>query len=167
MGIASYFLNLFLFKSSWATWIKLIAGAMGLTIAISFYLYYNDTQGKLAKLNQEISKSQVTIALQDNAIKSLNADIVLKDNIQKETLQKFQDERKKIDDQKTTEDKALNVLNELLTKHPELTAKLLNDQADGLNNCLSLYSGKDIKDIEPDVSKRKKLSDLCGLSTSP
>lgn len=167
--IINYLIRTFLAggTSSWMLWLKLILAGVGLTVAILFYSYYNNTQKELASLNQSISLYKVTIATQDVTILNLKDDIVLKDQIETDTWNKFQAAQQKAADLQNKTDTALVTLNDLLTKRPELMNKILNLQSGTLENCLSLYGGTNIKDIEPNATKSKILLNACGLESEP
>lgn len=139
-----------------------LAGAMAVMMLMlcgAFYWYYNDTQNRMAILNENNAKLNVAIQTSEEAVKTLQADFKRAN----EELQKVNTEFQAIRAQN-------NVLAEKLSKHdlgvlgsskPGLVQRLINNGSNNAGRCFELLSGAPLTDKEKEAKDGKSFNNEC------
>jgi hypothetical protein len=139
-----------------------IAGVMGIlmfAMAGAFYWYYNDTQERMAILNENNAKLETAVAISEETISTLQAD-----------FKKANEELNRVNREFSAIRAQNNVLSEKLSKHdlgvlgaskPGLVQRLINRGTDNAGRCFELLAGAPLTDKEKEAKDGKEFNNEC------
>lgn len=139
-----------------------LAGIMLIIMLVmtgGFYWYYNDTQERMAILNENNAKLETAVQISEQAVDSLKASYA-KAN---EELQKLNDEFKNIRAQN-------QVLSDKLAKHdlavlgankPGLVERLINRGSLNAGRCFEILSGAELTESEKNAKDGQSFNREC------
>lgn len=123
------------------------------------YWYYNDTQARMAILQENNAKLNTAIQISEQAVASLQQNIMLANEQLKLVNKEFAEIRAQN-----------NVLAEKLAKHdlavlgagkPGLVQKLVNRGSENANRCFELLSGAPLTEKEKEAKDGKSFNNEC------
>ena len=139
-----------------------LAGIMAVVTFIVcglFYWYYNDTQERMAILNENNAKLETAVATSEAAVESLQRDFEKANKALNEVNQEFANIRKQ---NKTLSNKlGRHDLGNLAEKKPGLVQKVIVKASDKANRCFELISGADLTDKEKEAKNAKAFNSEC------
>jgi septal ring factor EnvC (AmiA/AmiB activator) len=139
-----------------------LAGIMAVVTFIVcglFYWYYNDTQERMAILNENNAKLETAVATSEAAVESLQR------NYEKanEELNKVNEEFANIRKQNKTLSNKLgrHDLGNLAENKPGLVEKVVTKATKKANRCFELLSGAELTDNEKEAKNGKEFNSEC------
>lgn len=157
-------------KSNMGTKIALASAAMMLILCGIFYKYYEDTQARIAILNQNNAKLETAVAISEEAVSTLQADFA-----------KANAELSRVNVEFAAIRAQNNVLADKLAKHdlavlgagkPALVEKLVNRGTINAGRCFELLAGAELTDKEKGATSGTAFNKECpwlwpGLISTP
>jgi len=139
-----------------------LAGVMAFLMFVvggMFYWYYNDTQERMAILNENNAKLEVAIQTSEAAVKQLQIDY----KRASEELSKVNEEFANIRRQnQVLADKLSNHdLGNLAQNKPALVEKVISGATTKANRCFELLSGATLTDKEREATNGKSFNSEC------
>jgi predicted nuclease with TOPRIM domain len=139
-----------------------LAGVMAFLMLVAggiFYWYYNDTQERMAILNENNAKLEVAVQINEEAVKQLQVD----HKRANEQLGKVNDEFADIRRQnQVLADKLSNHdIGNLAQNKPSLVEKIINNATEKANRCFELVSGAKLTDKEKEAKDGKSFNSEC------
>jgi len=139
-----------------------LAGIMAVVTFIVcglFYWYYNDTQERMAILNENNAKLETAVATSEAAVESLQADYEKANQELGELNEKFSNIRKQ---NKTLSNKlGRHDLGNLAENKPGLVEKVITKASGKANRCFELLSGAELTDKEKEAKNGKAFNSEC------
>jgi hypothetical protein len=139
-----------------------LAGIMAVVTFIVcglFYWYYNDTQERMAILNENNAKLETAVATSEAAVESLQRDYQRASEELDEVNQQFANIRKQ---NKTLSNKlGRNDLGNLAENKPGLVEKVVTKASAKANRCFELISGAELNDNEKEAKNGKAFNSEC------
>ena len=139
-----------------------LAGIMAVVTFIVcglFYWYYNDTQERMAILNENNAKLETAVATSEAAVESLKRDFENANKALNEVNQKFTNIRKQ---NKTLSNKlGRHDLGNLAENKPGLVEKVVTKASAKANRCFELLSGAELNDNEKEAKNGKAFNSEC------
>jgi len=139
-----------------------LAGIMAVVTFIVcglFYWYYNDTQERMAILNENNAKLETAVATSEAAVESLQRDFENANKALNEVNEKFADIRKQ---NKTLSNKlGRHDLGNLAENKPGLVEKVVTKASAKANRCFELLSGAELTDKEKEAKNGKAFNSEC------
>ena len=129
------------------------------------YWYYNDTQERIAILNENNAKLETAVQTNEQALAAQTAAF---QTMQKENA-KLQEEWKSINDRN-------RALEDRLSRHdigasgvakPALTEKVLNNATKNAQRCLEIFSGSPLTEKELSATKPSEINPECWRTANP
>ena len=139
-----------------------LAGAMAVMMLVlcgAFYWYYNDTQERIAILNENNAKLETAVAISEETISTLQADFARAN----EEINRINTEFAAIRAQN-------NVLADKLAKHdlavlgsgkPSLVERLVNRGTVNAGRCFEILSGAQLTDKEKEATNGEEFNREC------
>ena len=139
-----------------------LAGVMALisfVMAGAFYWYYNDTQERMAILNENNAKLEVAIQISEDAVTSLQ-----------ESYAKANEELTKVNSEFASIRQQNRVLSDKLGRHdignlaenkPGLVERVINGASIKAGRCFELLSGAPLTDKEKEAENGKSFNSEC------
>jgi hypothetical protein len=139
-----------------------LAGVMALisfVMAGAFYWYYNDTQERMAILNENNAKLEVAIQISEDAVTSLQ-----------ESYAKANEELTKVNSEFASIRQQNRVLSDKLGRHdignlaehkPGLVERVINGASIKAGRCFELLSGSPLTDKEKEAENGKSFNSEC------
>jgi chromosome segregation ATPase len=139
-----------------------LAGIMAVVTFIVcglFYWYYNDTQERMAILNENNAKLETAVATSEAAVESLQADYEKANQELGELNEKFSNIRKQ---NKTLSNKlGRHDLGNLAENKPGLVEKVITKASGKANRCFELISGAELTEKEKEATNGKSFNSEC------
>ena len=139
-----------------------LAGIMAVVTFIVcglFYWYYNDTQERMAILNENNAKLETAVATSEAAVESLKRDFENANKALNEVNQKFTNIRKQ---NKTLSNKlGRHDLGNLAENKPGLVEKVITKATGKASRCFELISGAELNDNEKEAKNDKAFNSEC------
>ena len=139
-----------------------LAGIMAVVTFIVcglFYWYYNDTQERMAILNENNAKLETAVATSEAAVKSLQRDFEKANKALNEVNQKFANIRRQ---NKTLSNKlGRHDLGNLAENKPGLVEKVITKASGKANRCFELISGAELTEKEKEATNGKSFNSEC------
>lgn len=139
-----------------------LAGIMAVVTFIVcglFYWYYNDTQERMAILNENNAKLETAVATSEAAVESLQRDFENANKALNEVNEKFTNIRKQ---NKTLSNKlGRHDLGNLAENKPGLVEKVVTKASAKANRCFELLSGAELTDKEKEAKNGKAFNSEC------
>jgi predicted transcriptional regulator len=137
----------------------MIVGAVIATMSAGFYLYYKDSQNRIAdlqtnnaKLETAVQINEETILTLQNNYKEANAEL----NRINTAFQEVREQNRELADRLAKHD-----LGFLGSKKPALVEKIINAASDKVGRCFELLSGADLTDNERNAKDAKSFNSEC------
>ena len=139
-----------------------LAGVMAFLMFVvggMFYWYYNDTQERMAILNENNAKLEVAIQTSEAAVKQLQID-----------YKRASEELSKVNEEFTNIRRQNQVLADKLSNHdlgnlaqnkPALVEKVISGATTKANRCFELLSGATLTDEEREATDGKSFNSEC------
>ena len=139
-----------------------LAGAMAVMMLVlcgAFYWYYNDTQERIAILNQNNAKLETAVAISEEAVSTLQADFA-----------KANQELSRVNKEFAAIRAQNNVLADKLAKHdlavlgagkPGLVERLVNRGTVNAGRCFELLAGAELTDKEKEATSGEAFNKEC------
>ncbi|MDA8866127.1 hypothetical protein N9H77_01320 [Porticoccaceae bacterium] len=139
-----------------------LAGIMAVVTFIVcglFYWYYNDTQERMAILNENNAKLETAVQISEQAVESLQADYEKANQELGELNEKFTSIRRQ---NKTLSDKlGRHDLGNLAENKPGLVEKVITKASGKANRCFELISGAELTEKEKEATNGKSFNSEC------
>ncbi|MDA8752477.1 hypothetical protein N9M52_00555 [bacterium] len=139
-----------------------LAGIMAVVTFIVcglFYWYYNDTQERMAILNENNAKLETAVQISEQAVESLQADYEKANQELGELNEKFSNIRKQ---NKTLSNKlGRHDLGNLAENKPGLVEKVITKASGKANRCFELISGAELTEKEKEATNGKSFNSEC------
>jgi argininosuccinate lyase len=139
-----------------------LAGIMAFLMLVAggiFYMYYNDTQERLAILNETNAKLEVAIQINEEAVKQLQVDHQRANEQLGKVNAEFVDIRRQ---NQVLADKLSNHdIGNLAQNKPALVEKIINNATAKANRCFELVSGAKLTDKEREAKDGKSFNSEC------
>ena len=139
-----------------------LAGIMAVVTFIVcglFYWYYNDTQERMAILNENNAKLETAVATSEAAVESLQRDYEKANQELGELNEKFSNIRKQ---NKTLSNKlGRHDLGNLAENKPGLVEKVITKASGKENRCFELISGAELTEKEKEATNGKSFNSEC------
>ena len=139
-----------------------LAGIMAVVTFIVcglFYWYYNDTQERMAILNENNAKLETAVATSEAAVESLKRDFENANKALNEVNEKFTNIRKQ---NKTLSNKlGRHDLGNLAENKPGLVEKVVTKATKKANRCFELLSGAELTEQEKGAKNGKAFNSEC------
>ena len=124
-----------------------------------FYWYYNDTQERMAILNENNAKLETAVQISEQAVESLQADYEKANQELGELNEKFSNIRKQ---NKTLSNKlGRHDLGNLAENKPGLVEKVITKASGKANRCFELISGAELTEKEKEATNGKSFNSEC------
>jgi len=139
-----------------------LAGAMAMMMLVlcgAFYWYYNDTQERIAILNQNNAKLETAVAISEEAVSTLQADFA-----------KANQELNRVNQEFAAIRAQNNVLADKLAKHdlavlgagkPGLVERLVNRGTVNAGRCFEILAGAELTDKEKEATSGDQFNKEC------
>jgi septal ring factor EnvC (AmiA/AmiB activator) len=145
-----------------------LAGAMALGMLIlcgAFYWYYNDTQERIAILNENNAKLETAVAISEETVSTLQADFAT-----------MQQENRRLNVEFAAIDARNKALENRLSRHDigaaalartTATEKVLNNASKNVLRCLEIMSGAPLLESELAATKPSEINPECWRDANP
>jgi len=137
----------------------MIVGAVIATMSAGFYLYYKDSQTRIADLQTNnatletaVQLNETTIITLQNDNKKANAEL----NRINTAFQKVREQNRELADRLAKHD--LGILG---SEKPALVEKIINAASDKVGRCFELLSGAELTDNERNAKDAKSFNSEC------
>lgn len=130
-----------------------------MAMAGAFYWYYNDTQTRMATLQQNNAKLETAVQISEQAVQSLQ-----------ENFKRASEEMQKINAEFSAIRQQNQVLADKLAKHdlgvlgagkPGLVEKIINRASEKAGRCFELLSGAQLTEAEQNAKDSKAFNSEC------
>ena len=139
-----------------------LAGVMALisfVIAGAFYWYYNDTQERMAILNENNAKLEVAVQTSEAAVEQLQVDFQRASEELNKVNKEFSDIRRQ---NRTLSDKlGRHDLGNLAENKPGLVERIITGASKKAGRCFELLSGAELTDKEKEAKNGKSFNSEC------
>ena len=139
-----------------------LAGVMALltfVMAGAFYWYYNDTQERMAILNENNAKLEVAIQTSEAAVEQLQVDFQRASEELNKVNTEFADIRRQ---NRTLSDKlGRHDLGNLAENKPGLVERIITGASTKAGRCFELLSGAELTDKEKEAKNGKSFNSEC------
>ena len=139
-----------------------LAGVMALisfVMAGAFYWYYNDTQERMAILNENNAKLEVAIQTSEAAVEQLQVDFQIASEELNKVNTEFADIRRQ---NRTLSDKlGRHDLGNLAENKPGLVERIITGASKKAGRCFELLSGAELTDKEKEAKNGKSFNSEC------
>ena len=139
-----------------------LAGVMALisfVIAGAFYWYYNDTQERMAILNENNAKLEVAVQTSEAAVEQLQVDFKRASEELNKVNKEFSDIRRQ---NRTLSDKlGRHDLGNLAENKPGLVERIITGASTKAGRCFELLSGAELTDKEKEAKNGKSFNSEC------
>ena len=139
-----------------------LAGVMALisfVIAGAFYWYYNDTQERMAILNENNAKLEVAVQTSEAAVEQLQVDFQRASEELNKVNKEFSDIRRQ---NRTLSDKlGRHDLGNLAENKPGLVERIITGASTKAGRCCELLSGAELTDKEKEAKNGKSFNSEC------
>ena len=139
-----------------------LAGVMALltfVMAGAFYWYYNDTQERMAILNENNAKLEVAIQTSEAAVEQLQVDFQRASEELNKVNTEFADIRRQ---NRTLSDKlGRHDLGNLAENKPGLVERIITGASKKAGRCFELLSGAELTDKEKEAKNGKSFNSEC------
>jgi hypothetical protein len=137
----------------------LIMGAIMVTMCGGFYLYYKDSQNRIAILQENNAKLEVAVKTNEEAIASMKQDMAAANAELTRVNEAFAAVREQ--NRQLTNKLAEHDLGVLGAKKPALVERVINGASDKAARCFELLSGADLTDGEKNAKDGKAFNSEC------
>ena len=139
-----------------------LAGVMALisfVIAGAFYWYYNDTQERMAILNENNAKLEVAVQTSEAAVEQLQVDFQRASEELNKVNTEFADIRRQ---NRTLSDKlGRHDLGNLAENKPGLVERIITGASKKAGRCFELLSGAELTDTEKEAKNGESFNSEC------
>lgn len=139
-----------------------LAGVMALisfVIAGAFYWYYNDTQERMAILNENNAKLEIAVQTSEAAVEQLQVDFQRASEELNKVNKEFSDIRRQ---NRTLSDKlGRHDLGNLAENKPGLVERIITGASTKAGRCFELLSGAELTDKEKEAKNGKSFNSEC------
>ena len=139
-----------------------LAGVMALisfVMAGAFYWYYNDTQERMAILNENNAKLEVAIQTSEAAVEQLQVDFQRASEELNKVNTEFADIRRQ---NRTLSDKlGRHDLGNLAENKPGLVERIITGASKKAGRCFELLSGAELTDTEKEAKNGESFNSEC------
>ena len=139
-----------------------LAGVMALltfVMAGAFYWYYNDTQKRMAILNENNAKLEVAVQTSEAAVEQLQVDFQRASEELNKVNTEFADIRRQ---NRTLSDKlGRHDLGNLAENKPGLVERIITGASKKAGRCFELLSGAELTDKEKEAKNGKSFNSEC------
>jgi chromosome segregation ATPase len=139
-----------------------LAGVMALltfVMAGAFYWYYNDTQERMAILNENNAKLEVAVQTSEAAVEQLQVDFQRASEELNKVNTEFADIRRQ---NRTLSDKlGRHDLGNLAENKPGLVERIITGASKKAGRCFELLSGAELTDKEKEAKNGKSFNSEC------
>ena len=139
-----------------------LAGVMALisfVMAGAFYWYYNDTQERMAILNENNAKLEVAVQTSEAAVEQLQVDFQRASEELDKVNTEFADIRRQ---NRTLSDKlGRHDLGNLAENKPGLVERIITGASKKAGRCFELLSGAELTDKEKEAKNGKSFNSEC------
>ena len=137
-----------------------------------FYWYYQDSQEKIAVLQENNAKLEISVQTQKEAIEQHLEDAQKAHGIVAETNLKFAEAQKEVDDLRGKFNKVSALLGQrdigkLAASKPKLIERIIDKGTDQSFRCFELLSGASHTEKELDAVKPSQLNKACPSVANP
>jgi hypothetical protein len=129
------------------------------------YWYYNDTQERLAILNENNAKLEVAVQTNEQALEAQQASFASmeKENTRLQAeFSAISDRNRALEDRLSRHDIGASALSK-----PAITEKILNGGSDNALRCLEIISGSDLTQSELSATKPSEINPECWRDANP
>jgi hypothetical protein len=134
-------------------------GAVMATMSGGFYLYYKDTQNKLALLTQNNARLETAVQTNEETISSLQADYSRANAELNRINTEFQTIREQ--NRELSNRLARHDLGVLGSEKPELVQRIINGASEKVGRCFELLSGAPLSDKEKEANSGNEFNSEC------
>ena len=136
------------------------------------YWYYQDTQERMAILNENNAKLEQAAATQTAAIEKLEEDVAAAAEIQKKTEEQFKVAREQVSNLQNKFNKTSALLGKrdlgtLGQAKPSSIARILTSGTKKMNRCYEIISGQPLTEKEINANKPSQLNSMCPTIANP
>ena len=136
------------------------------------YWYYQDTQERMAILNENNAKLEQAAATQTAAIEKLEEDIAAAAEVQKKTEEQFKVAREQVSNLQNKFNKTSALLGKrdigtLGLAKPSSIARILTSGTKKMNRCYEISSGQPLTEKEINAQKPSQLNSMCPTIANP
>ena len=136
------------------------------------YWYYQDTQERMAILNENNAKLEQAAATQTAAIEKLEEDVAAAAEVQKETEEKFKVAREQVSNLQNKFNKTSALLGKrdigtLGLAKPSSIARILTSGTKKMNRCYEISSAQPLTEKEINAQKPSQLNSMCPTIANP
>ena len=136
------------------------------------YWYYQDTQERMAILNENNAKLEQAAATQTAAIEKLEEDVAAAAEIQKKTEEQFKVAREQVSNLQNKFNKTSALLGKrdigtLGLAKPSSIARILTSGTKKTNRCYEISSGQPLTEKEINAQKPSQLNSMCPTIANP
>lgn len=137
----------------------MVMAAVMATMTAGFYWYYQDTQKRMAILQENNAKLETAVQINEETIGSLQADYARANaeisRINTE-FQKIREQNRELSNKLARHDLGL-----LGSEKPELVQRIINSASDKVGRCFELLSGSPLTDKEKAAVNAKDFNSEC------
>ena len=152
-----------------------IALMMGVLMAASAglgYWYYNDTQKKMAILHENNAKLETATKVQKEAIKQMEADLTLAQDIAVDTQKRLAETRKQVDEIRGKFNKQSKLLGsrdlgKMGISKAKPIKRIINKGTVNTFRCFEIMSGQPLTEKEQNATKPSQLNNMCPGVANP
>ena len=136
------------------------------------YLYYQDTQERMAILNANNAKLEQATATQTAAIEAMEEDIAAAAEVQKTTAKEFEVARQQVANLQDKFNKTSALLGKrdigtLGVAKPKAISRIITKGAKNINRCFEIISGQPLTEKETNANKPSQLNSSCPTVANP
>ena len=136
------------------------------------YWYYNDTQKRLAILNENNAKLETAAAIQTEAIETMQKDLKIAQELNVKTEMLFADARQEVNTLRDKFNKTSRLLGErdigtLAVAKPRPVGKIITKGTKNAFRCFEIVSGAPLTEKETNAEKPSQLNTSCPSVANP
>ena len=152
--------------------IALMMGVLMAAMAGLGYWYYNDTQKKMAILHENNAKLETATKVQKEAIKQMEADLTLAQDIAVDTQKRLAETRKQVDEIRGKFNKQSKLLGsrdlgKMGISKAKPIQKIINKGTVNTFRCFEIMSGQPLTEKEQNATKPSQLNNMCPGVANP
>ncbi len=152
--------------------IALMMGVLMAAMAGLGYWYYNDTQKKMAILHENNAKLETATKVQKEAIKQMEADLTLAQDIAVDTQKRLAETRKQVDEirgkfNKQSKSLGSRDLGKMGISKAKPIKRIINKGTVNTFRCFEIMSGQPLTEKEQNATKPSQLNNMCPGVANP
>jgi len=129
------------------------------------YWYYNDTQERIAILNENNAKLETAVQTNEEALASQRASfeaMVVENNKLQEQFKEINNRNRSLENRLSRHDIGASGV-----AKPSLTEKVLNNATKNAQRCLEIFSGSALTEKELSATKPSEINNECWRTANP